>query len=80
MAGQTVLTNTTKYVASEVPTGTNKELSKIIAMMKKPAASSTSQEATLATLSTKMSGGSSGTRKKRQEEVEARLASVRAIK
>ena len=32
--GQTVLTNTTKYVASAVATGTNKELSEIKAIMK----------------------------------------------
>ena len=60
---QSVLINTTEYVASVVATGTNKELSKIKAMMKQLAASFTAQVATVATLSTKMNGGSSGTKK-----------------
>ena len=41
-------------------TGTNKELSEIKAMMKQLAASVAAQAATVATLSTKMNGGSSG--------------------
>ena len=62
--GQTFLINTTEYTASVVATGTNKELIEIKAMMKQLAASVTSQAATVATLSTNMNGGSSGTVKK----------------
>ena len=60
MDGQTVLTNTTDYAAIAVATGNNKELSEIKAIMKQLAAYVTFQAATVATLSTKMNGGSSG--------------------
>ena len=55
--GQTVLTGTTAYVAIAVATGTNKEMSKIKAMIKQLAASVTSQATKVETLSTKMNGG-----------------------
>ena len=51
-------------MASAVDTGTNKELSKINAMIKQLADSVTDQVATVATLSTNMNGGSSGAGKK----------------
>ena len=57
---QTVPTNTNDYVASAVATGTNKELSKIKAMMKQLVDSVIDQVATVATLSTNMNRGSSG--------------------
>ena len=64
MDGQTVLTNTTKYAASAVATGTNKELSEIKEMTKQLATSVTAHAATVANLSTNMNGGSSGTEKR----------------
>ena len=47
-------------MASVVATGTNKELSELKSILKQLASSITAQEATVATLSTKMNGGSSG--------------------
>ena len=61
--GQTVLTNTTKYAANAVATGTNKELIKTKAMMNQLTASVTADVAAVATLSTKKNGGISGARK-----------------
>ena len=61
--GQTVLANTTDYAASAVATGTNKEMSKIKAMMKQLAASVTDQAETVATLYTKMNIVSSSSNK-----------------
>ena len=58
--GQNVLTNTTEYVAMLVASGTNKELREIKATMKQLAASVTTQEVTMETVSTKMNGGSRG--------------------
>ena len=64
MDGQTVLTNTTKYAASTVATGTNKELSEIKEMTKQLETSVTAHAATVENLSTNMNGGSSGTEKR----------------
>ena len=63
MDGQTVLTDTTYYATNTLATGTNKELNEICVMMKQLEDSVTSQAATVANLSTKMNGCSSGTRK-----------------
>ena len=63
MDGQTFFANTIEYVASAVATGTNKELSKIKAIMKQLAASVTAQAATVSTLSTKINRDSSVSRK-----------------
>ena len=63
MDGQTVLTNPTEYGASAISTGTKKELSEVKAMMKHLADSVISQLETVATLSNKMNGGSSGSGK-----------------
>ena len=64
MDGQTVLTNTTKYVASAMATGTNKELSEIKEMMNQLAASIIAEAETVASLSTNINGVSSGAEKK----------------
>ena len=58
--GQTVLVNATYYATSAVSTGSRKELTKIRSMMKQLVYSVTSQAATVATLSTKINGSSSG--------------------
>ena len=63
MDGQTTLTDTKYYTASAVDTDNNRELKKIREMMKQLATSVTAQTAIVATLSTKMNGGSRGTRK-----------------
>ena len=60
MDDQTVLTDTTDYAASAVSMGDNKELTEIREMMKQLVAEVNSQAAIVATLSTKINGGSAG--------------------
>ena len=58
--GKTFLTDTMDYSASAVSTGAIKELTEIRDIVKKLAASVTSQATTVATLSTNINSGASG--------------------